>query len=97
MDDEVAHVGIVDRALCSGLPCLVGLGIVGIDPDDVEGVEILELDAFQILQFAAENEMEQLLLGGVGCRYACLILQKIKTVRTGNAGAVPDRVMVLPL
>ena len=43
MDDEIAHLRIVDGLLRLGLPGRVGGGVVRIDADDVELVEILEL------------------------------------------------------
>src|SRR5712692_8334102 len=57
MDDEIAHVRIVDRLLRLGLPGAVGRGIIGIDADDVELGEILELGVVELRQFAAEHEM----------------------------------------
>ena len=60
MDDEVAHMRVVDGLLRLGLPGGIGGGVVRIDADDVELVEILEFDAAELGQFAAEDEMQQL-------------------------------------
>ena len=60
MDDEVAHVRIVDGLLRLRLPGGIGGCVVRVNADDVELVEILELDAVEIGQLAAENEVKQL-------------------------------------
>src|SRR5262249_37144262 len=59
--DEVAQHGIVDRALRRPPPGLVGLGVVRVDADDVEGAEVAELCSLERLQLAAENQMQELL------------------------------------
>ena len=63
MDDEVAHLCIVDGLLRLCLPGGIGGGVVGIDADDVELVEILEGDVLEIDEFAADHEVKQLLRG----------------------------------
>src|SRR5215471_19044927 len=55
--DEVAHVSIVDGLLRLRLPGGVGGGVIGIDPDNVQLVEVSEQDAVQVGEFAAEDEM----------------------------------------
>src|SRR5262249_47303530 len=42
--DEVAHVRVIDGLLCLRLPSGVGGGVAGINPDDVQFIEIAELD-----------------------------------------------------
>ena len=44
VDDEVAHVRVVDAALGGRLPGLVGFGVVGEDADDVERLDVGEVD-----------------------------------------------------
>jgi hypothetical protein len=67
MDDEIAHLGIVDGLLRLRLPGGVGAGIARIDADNVEAVEVLEFGGIELVQLAAKHQMEQLLLpGGVG-------------------------------
>ena len=61
MHDEIAHVGVVDCPLGSTLPGSLGRRVVGKDADNVEFVEIFELNTFEIRQFTAEYEMEELL------------------------------------
>src|SRR5215211_6292484 len=69
MDDEVAHMGVVDGRLRLRLPGHTGRRVVRIDADDVELREVPELRAPELLELAAEDEMRQLLLRfGVGHR-----------------------------
>ena len=63
MDHEVAHLGIVDRLLRFRLPRRMGRRVVGVYADDIDLVEVLEGDVFEIGEFAADHEMKQLLLG----------------------------------
>src|SRR5438067_10666489 len=58
--DEIAHVGVVDGLLRLCLPGRIGCGVVRIDADDIEPVEVLELGAAELRQFAAEHQMKQL-------------------------------------
>src|SRR5262252_4618120 len=60
VDDEVARVGVVDRLLRLRLPGVISGRVVGINTDDIEPAEIPELDLFQVREFTAENEMQQL-------------------------------------
>ena len=60
MDDEIAHLRIVDGLLRLRLPGGVGGRVVRIDADDVELVEVLEFGAVEVRQLAAEDEMQQL-------------------------------------
>ena len=62
MDDEIAHMGIVDARLRLCLPGGLGGLVVGIDADDVERVEVAEFGAAELLQLAAENQMQKLFL-----------------------------------
>ncbi len=48
VDDEIAHLGVVDGLLRLRLPGRIGGGIVRIDADDVELVEILEFGAVEL-------------------------------------------------
>ena len=63
MDDEIPHVSIVDGLLRLRLPGHVSGGIVWIDADNVEFVEVLEIGAPEIRQFPAKHQMEQLSAG----------------------------------
>ena len=65
VDDEVAHVGVVDGLLRLGFPGYVGAGVIRKHTDDFHLVEILERRALKIGQFAADDEMEQLRLGAI--------------------------------
>src|SRR5512144_170344 len=60
VNDEVAHVRVVDGPLRLRLPGDIGAGIIRIDADDVDLVEILELGAAELGELAAENEVQQL-------------------------------------
>src|SRR5713226_3960445 len=65
VDDEVAHMRVVDGALRLGLPGGVGRCVVRIDADEVEPVEIAERDVVELLELSAEHEMQQLLGSGL--------------------------------
>jgi hypothetical protein len=69
MHDEVAHMRIVDGTMSGVLPGVVGLGLVGIDADNVELLEIAELDSIERRQLAAEYEMKQLALARFSPRH----------------------------
>jgi len=60
VDDEIAHMGVVDGLLRLCLPRGIGGSVVGINADDVELVEIPELNLVQIRKLATEDEVEQL-------------------------------------
>src|SRR3989344_5596580 len=60
VDDEIAHVSVVDGVLRLGLPGHIGGGIVRVDADDLDLVEVLEFGAVQLGEFAAEHEGGQL-------------------------------------
>src|SRR5205085_7833321 len=60
VDDEVAHMSVVDSLLRLRLPGGIGAGVVRIDAHDVEPVEILEFGASKVAELAAEDEVEQL-------------------------------------
>src|SRR5258708_19925300 len=63
VNDEIAHMGIVNSLLRLGLPCRISSGIVRINADDIEPIEILEFGPLQVGELAAEDEMEQLATG----------------------------------
>ena len=65
VDDEVAHVGVVDGLLRPGFPGDVGTGVIGKHTNDFHLIEILERRALEIGQLAADDEMEQLRLGAI--------------------------------
>jgi hypothetical protein len=57
MHDEIAHQGIIDRSLRCAFPGIIGLFVIRINAYDVKIINILELDAVQAFQFAAEYQM----------------------------------------
>ena len=61
VNDEVAHLRVVDRRLRLGLPGRIGGGVVRKQADDLHLVEILEGDVFEVDEFATEDEVKQLL------------------------------------
>src|SRR5437762_6950783 len=61
MHDEVTHLRIVDGLLRLCLPGIIGAGIIRIDADDVDLIE-LELDAVDAFKLAAEDEVGELLV-----------------------------------
>src|SRR5690349_17344518 len=62
MKDEVAHVGVVDRALCRALPGIKGGLVVRIGADKIDLRQVLELDGSKIFQLASDDEMKELFL-----------------------------------
>lgn len=65
VNDEITHMGVVDRHLRLGLPGNVGALVIGEDTDDVEVVEITELHVGERRQLAAEDKVQELLLLGI--------------------------------
>ena len=61
MHDEIAHLGIVDGLLRLGPPCRMGAGVIRIDADDIDILEIPEFDISDPGKLAAEHEMQELL------------------------------------
>ena len=70
MDDEIAHLRVVDRLLRCTLPGSMGFGVVRKDADDVEFIEIAEINAIQRRQLATEDEVEELFGFGFGLQLA---------------------------
>src|SRR6516165_7569332 len=60
MHDEVAHMGVIDGLLGFRLPGNISGGVVGINADNVQLVELPEFDAVQIGELTTEDEMQQL-------------------------------------
>jgi len=58
MHDEIAHVRVVDRLLRLCLPDRVGGGIIRIDADNIEAVQILELVAAEVPEFASKYQVK---------------------------------------
>jgi hypothetical protein len=61
VDDEITHMRIVDRLLRLALPSRQCRGIVGENTDNIEIPKIPKLDAFKVFEFAAEDEVQELL------------------------------------
>ena len=60
VDDEIAHVGVVDSFLRLCFPGGISSGVVRIDADKFDLVEILEFSATEIGKFATEDDVQQL-------------------------------------
>jgi hypothetical protein len=65
VDHEIAHVGVVHGLLRLRLPGRKSGGVIGKHADDFHLIEILERRVLEIGQFAADDEMKQLLLGTI--------------------------------
>src|SRR6266702_6525674 len=65
MNDEIAHLRVVDRALRLGAPGDVGSRIVRVEADDLDVIEVLEGVVLEIEQLTTDDEMEQLLRGTI--------------------------------
>src|SRR6266849_10640082 len=48
VDDEIAHMGVVNRLLCLGPPCRISGGVVRINTDDIEPIEVLEFGSLHV-------------------------------------------------
>ena len=66
MDNEVTHVGVIDRLLGLRFPDRIGGRIIGIQADHLDLIQILECVVFKIGQFATEHDVKQLRLYGFG-------------------------------
>ena len=62
VNNEVAHAGVIDGALRRAFPGVVGLAVVRIGADEVDGLEIDELRTIEVLHLAADDEVEKLAL-----------------------------------
>ena len=60
VNDEVAHARIVDGALRRTLPGVVRRLVVRIGADEIDRSQILELGTVEMLQLAADDEVQQL-------------------------------------
>src|ERR1700751_1194043 len=60
MDDEIAHLRVIDGVLRLAPPGRMGARVIRIDADDVELAEVLEFDIAKAREFAAEHQMQQL-------------------------------------
>jgi hypothetical protein len=68
MHDEIADMRVVNGPVCGVFPGIEGLGVIGIDADDVERLEIAELYFVQRGKLSSEHEVKQLLpLGALLC------------------------------
>src|ERR1700704_6259882 len=65
MHDEVAHMGVVYGLLRLRPPRHMGRGVIREQPDDFHLIEILEGRVFEIGEFAADDEVKQLLRGTI--------------------------------
>src|SRR5580658_5897701 len=65
MDDEISHLRIVHRLLRLRPPGGVGAGVIGEQTDDFHLRKILERVVLKVVQFAAKDEMQQLLRGTI--------------------------------
>src|SRR5690348_6023229 len=67
VDDKIPHLGVVHSLLRLRLPGRIRAGVVRINADDVEALEVFEFDLLDSSKFAAEHEMKQLLLRRGAC------------------------------
>ena len=61
MDDDVAHVRIVDGLLRLGFPGSMRARVIGKNSHYVELRAVAELRAVEALQFTAKDEVEELI------------------------------------
>ncbi len=60
MDDEIAHMGIVNRGMGLGVPCLIGFFIIRVKAYEIHIVKIGKLNSVERGHLAADNHMKQL-------------------------------------
>jgi hypothetical protein len=65
MNDEISHLGVIDGLLRPCPPGRVGRRVVGKQAYDFNLRKILERVVLEIGQFAAKDEMQQLLWGAI--------------------------------
>ena len=58
VDDDIFHLGIVNRALGAAAPGVLRLGVAVEEADEVDGVEIDEIEAARVFYAAAEHQMK---------------------------------------
>jgi hypothetical protein len=60
MHDEIAHMGVVHAPVGCVAPGGVRLGVIRVDADDIERLQVEELDSVEGGELTAEDEMEEL-------------------------------------
>jgi len=60
MHDKIAHMSVIDAPLRRVAPRREGLGIVRVDADDIERLQIGELDFVERRKLPAEYKMQKL-------------------------------------
>src|SRR5918993_473585 len=58
MDDDIFHLGVVDRPLGLAAPRVLGLGVAFIEADEVDLVEVDELEPARVLDPTAEHQVQ---------------------------------------
>src|SRR5262245_46082389 len=61
VQDEIAHLRVIDRSLRRALPGVIGRLVVREGADEVDCLEVRELELVNVLQLAADDEVKQLL------------------------------------
>jgi formate hydrogenlyase transcriptional activator len=57
VDDDIFHLGIVDRALGAAAPGVEGAGVIRIETDQIDGRKV-KVEALRILDPTAEDQMQ---------------------------------------
>src|SRR5437868_3218421 len=78
VNDEIAHVRIVNRLLSLAFPGGISGGVVGINADDLKLVEVPEFVAVEVAQFATKDQMQQLPLWLVSHRSSPPLIRKCR-------------------
>ena len=58
VNNDEFHLGVIDRTLRCGTPGLFGAGIVGIDADEFDLAQIVEVEGARVADAAAEYEVK---------------------------------------
>ena len=58
VDDDIFHLGIVDRALGLAAPGVLGLGIAVVEADEVDRARDVEVEAARVLDPSAEDQVK---------------------------------------
>src|SRR5262249_21214211 len=91
VDNEIAHMGIVDRLLGFCLPSDISGSIIRKDAHNFDLVEILELAATELGELPAEHEMKQLFLFGMRfCRHESILRQNPGRARFGDPSTLRE-------
>src|SRR5687767_12102370 len=94
MHDEISHLCVVDGLLRLRFPGAVGRRVIRKHADHLDFRQVLEFDAVDLRELAAENEMQQLLGRLVGHSH---YLNESQKMGRSNYDIFPRRSRISPI